>query len=537
MTEKTLKYALRILVLLIMPLFSSCLFKNDMSYPKILGEVLEFEVEGQKSVKIDKEKRTIEVVLEETADIKSVNLKVFKTNPEAECKEVFQGMNIDLSSTVGFVLKTYQEYDWKIVTSQPVERYVKCDGIVGDLIIDVSSRRITVPVSDKISLLSVTLTGLKFEPEGSRITFYEEDTQEGEVKRVPMPELPLTLDCNKWRYFIVEYKGSESRWGVNLVHKEVNLSVTEVNAWAKKVDVSGILADPAPAVLQYRKKGEEQWTEHSELNMQGTQFTATIPDLLPETEYEVKVVSGDESSAEVSFVTEQEATLQNMSLDNWYQGGKNGKIWYPNAEGAEQIWDSANPGSGNFGFITTTPVEDVAVPGDGAHAAQLESLKAVIAFAAGNIFTGKFVSIDGKGAILDWGVPFTSRPSSLKGYYKYSPKKINEAEHPDYSHLKGQTDIARIMVFITDWDKPFTVKTREGKFVDLENDEHIIAYGQLEESSEVTDYKEFKIDLEYRDTKRKPKYIVIVASSSKYGDYFVGAVGSKLWLDNFELIY
>lgn len=43
--------------------------------------------------------------------------------------------------------------------------------------------------------------------------------------------------------------------------------------------------------------------------------------------------------------------------------------------------------------------------------------------------------------------------------------------------------------------------------------------------------------LDYRYTDRTPKYILVVASASKYGDYFTGGVGSKLLIDNFELIY
>ena len=42
---------------------------------------------------------------------------------------------------------------------------------------------------------------------------------------------------------------------------------------------------------------------------------------------------------------------------------------------------------------------------------------------------------------------------------------------------------------------------------------------------------------EYRDRTRTPKYIVIVAAASKYGDYFTGGVGSTLYLDEFSFVY
>ena len=52
----------------------------------------------------------------------------------------------------------------------------------------------------------------------------------------------------------------------------------------------------------------------------------------------------------------------------------------------------------------------------------------------------------------------------------------------------------------------------------------------------VADWEELAIDLTYRSD-RKPKYIVIVGTSSIYGDYFVGSDQSVLWLDDLSLEY
>ena len=47
-----------------------------------------------------------------------------------------------------------------------------------------------------------------------------------------------------------------------------------------------------------------------------------------------------------------------------------------------------------------------------------------------------------------------------------------------------------------------------------------------------------KYELVNDDGKRyPPKYVVAVACSSLYGDYFTGGIGSVLYLDQFELIY
>ena len=64
-----------------------------------------------------------------------------------------------------------------------------------------------------------------------------------------------------------------------------------------------------------------------------------------------------------------------------------------------------------------------------------------------------------------------------------------------------------------------------------------IAYGEFISGQSTTSYKQVEIPLEYRATNRTPKYIVIVAAASKYGDYFIGGEGSTLWIDEMELVY
>ena len=169
----------------------------------------------------------------------------------------------------------------------------------------------------------------------------------------------------------------------------------------------------------------------------------------------------------------------------------------------------------------------------------MESVYVFGKFAAGNIYTGQFgkaVITPVPGAELDWGVPFTTRPYSLKGYYAYAPKKIDNASDK-YADKLGTTDNAQILVFLTDWEEPFRVSTSTETFVDLEKDPAIIALGEI-----VTDvdtqgkYVEFECVLEYRND-RKPKYIVAVACSSLYGDYFTGGQGSVMYVDECEFIF
>ena len=106
------------------------------------------------------------------------------------------------------------------------------------------------------------------------------------------------------------------------------------------------------------------------------------------------------------------------------------------------------------------------------------------------------------------------------------------------SHLKGRPDSCQVYIALTDWDAPLEIRTRhsERQLFDP-SDSHVIAYGELTKGESVSSWTQADIELDYRYTNRMPKYIVVVASSSKYGDYFTGGVGSKLWLDECELIY
>ena len=69
------------------------------------------------------------------------------------------------------------------------------------------------------------------------------------------------------------------------------------------------------------------------------------------------------------------------------------------------------------------------------------------------------------------------------------------------------------------------------------NDEHVIAYGALSTGVSIDSWSPFSIDLKYNSTSRVPRYVLVVCSASKYGDYFVGGNGSILYIDDLKLEY
>ena len=323
------------------------------------------------------------------------------------------------------------------------------------------------------------------------------------------------------------------------VISDIDADMVSVTPWAKFVLAKGKYfsgSAPEGTTFMYKAASASSWTSVSSsalsFNTSAKTFEAEIGGLEPNTSYVIKAVSADDvDTREISFTTGSAGTLYNMNFDEWYQDGK---VWYPYASGANPtVWDSANKGAATYIGSSTTPVEgSEAKKGK---AVRMESKYAVIAFAAGNLYTGQFIKIDGVGAQLDWGVPFNSRPVALKGYYKYSPKSINRVGSGMDSY-KNQMDKAQITIALTDWTSTFRINTKKSEFVDF-NGSDIIAFGRLESSDAHSDYVEFTIPLEYRYLDKTPSYIVISAAASYLGDYFTGGEGSTLYLDELWFEY
>ena len=337
-------------------------------------------------------------------------------------------------------------------------------------------------------------------------------------------------------------------------------SEIEVNAWAHHAVFSAASGGAqVPGVFEWRRSGESEWSSSPDITAQAGSFVYAAESLDAGTDYYVRLTMAGSSSGEVLFTTEAEAQVANMSFDEWCQEpyGSGSKFsWYPAPDiSAGRVWDSANMGvlanPLNRNCATTPESQFVAVAGEGKQAARMESMYAGIGslgrFAAGNLLTGDFLGTEGTfpniGAKMSWGTPFTTRPSALKGYYAYQPAQIDHDDLEKHPDLIGQTDEMQILVMLGDWDEPFEVNTATGKFIDQQNDPHIIGYGKLETSQatytegEDPEYVPFTVEIEYRDTERKPKYVIINSCASRYGDDFTGAVGSVLYVDEFEFVY
>ena len=529
---------LRILaVLMVASLLQSCLFENDLSYPVIPADIVSFKVEGQTSVVIDQENHEVIVEFGETVDLTRVKVLDVTVSEDAHIVGDLPSY-LDFTEPFTLVVKTYKETVWKFSGTQPILRYIDVENQIGEAEFDVQNKTAVVYVSDKQPLKTITFNAMKLEKEGSTVisTTGTVNVDKQPVEETLPCEFPMTLECVLLRKFTVQAEEGTVDWIVRVLTKEVSAEVTSVNPWATHAYVTALFDGNGEPYLEYSTAGADTWTRVSDMTIAGTGISAEISGLEAETSYEVRLVNGDSVSAPLQFETEAELQVPNMNFDDWYASDPSAAkaIWYPYSSAEEQAWDSANPGAATFIGSSTVPEDNFVISG---RAARLESKYAVIAFAAGNIYTGKFGKIAGVGAELDWGYGFTSRPTSLKGHYCYEPKLIDQADKSMKDHL-GTMDKCQIQVILADWDAPFPINTTKGNFVDIDNDPHIIAFGRLE-SDESTggNYREFTIDLEYRSMTRKPKYVVISACASSLGDYFTGGVGSVLYVDEFKFDY
>ena len=153
-------------------LLVACNINNDVPYPIVLGQITEFEVEGECSAdgeninysKIDNELRTVTLYVNDTVDL--TNLRVIKVGiagvsknadvkysespiiipDETTCGEYENfpchgfsdsiDVRMNFTRPVKFTLRTYQDYIWTVTVHRVVKRQIEVENQVGEAIID-----------------------------------------------------------------------------------------------------------------------------------------------------------------------------------------------------------------------------------------------------------------------------------------------------------------------------------------------------------------------------------------------------------------
>lgn len=344
----------------------------------------------------------------------------------------------------------------------------------------------------------------------------------------------------------------------NIVVSNATVATTEAipyEIWTSKATLHGKVTGTLASTpkFQYRVKGSgSSWTT-VDADLTESTFSKEITGLTPGTTYEYQAMDGTQASTVTcEFTTETTFQPENASFE---AVSDSSSIILIHGTGQSTWWDTGNHGSSTMNKNVTTP--DTSVKHSGNQSLLLSSqfvgIGIIGKFAAGNLFAGKYLDTEGTDGVLGWGRPCTSRPKALKVYVRYEPATVDNGG--DYI-ANGATDQGIIYVAIGDWAGqeanggtwPFVVRTKKASSLfstekGTYSGDGIIAYGEktFEEAyNDGGNMKELTINLDYDNfggNQRKPTSIIIVASASKYGDYFQGGDGSKMWLDDMELIY
>ena len=303
--------------------------------------------------------------------------------------------------------------------------------------------------------------------------------------------------------------------------------------------------------FNYREKGAADWTFVAGTN-NGTTLTATVDNLKFGTPYEYCAVAGGYTSPAKELTTLTPPQLPNASFEQTSTASDKALMF--SADPNDFYWDSGNHGSQkmqkNVTEVTTKYFHS------GKQGLCLHSQFVGIGsfagkFAAGNIFVGKYLATEGMDGVLGWGRPFNCpiRPKALKVWARYEPVNIthdNTSALPSVS--KGDPDNGIVYIaLVTDqtmsynsetW--PQIVKTSSSsRQLFNPSGSNVVAYGEHVFTSATTESGLVEITIPLNDVNPNltVSNIIIVASASRYGDYFVGGNGSLLYLDDFELVY
>lgn len=499
--------------------------KNDLPYPRIQANIAAIMVEGQElPAVIDPQKRTVTLYMGEEADLQHIELLSYELDPpEARTSDLTGELN--LIRPLYAVVSLYQDYVWTIRAEQTIERYITADPQMGSPVIDAPGRRVILYVPKGTDLQHVKITSLKL---GSTASTMEPDPV-GTVVDLSRP----------FRVVVTDY-GRESEWTLYAEEVAASVTLTQVDAWTRVAWFYANAAEGKDNGFEYRLKGTVDWTRvnPAEITTTNGRLSVCLKHLSPATAYEVRAYSDSDVTATQTFTTGTEAQVPNPGFEEWWLDGK---VWNPWAQGGTPFWDTGNKGAATLGDSNSQPTEDT--PSGTGYAAQLRSefkgIGSIGKLAAGNIFTGVYVRTDGTNGVLSFGREFSQRPTRLTAMLKYKNAPISHVgSDARFKDWKGRPDTCQVYVALTDWSAPYEIRTNpKNRQLFDPADPHVIAYGTVCYGEDVAQWTPVSINLEYRSTSRVPKYILIVCSTSKYGDYFVGGTGAELDIDDLMLEY
>ena len=254
-------------------------------------------------------------------------------------------------------------------------------------------------------------------------------------------------------------------------------------------------------------------------------------------------------------VTQTVSDEYSYDFENYRLNSKNKYyVWSDEEHGVmTDIWASGNGGF-NVSNSNAAPLEYPTIPlekGFEGNAVRLVTRKTgALAqtlnkrIAAGNLFIGEFITGIAMSKPLRatrFGLQLVGgRPLYFEGYYTYTPGDLytdeNQVPHPE---VRDTCSIYSVLYEV----EPDNVVPLYGD--DVLTSPRIVAVARLADPGEPTEWTHFRLPFVMRPGKtfseerlRRDGYaIAIVASASQDGDYFRGAVGSELCIDELRIVW
>ena len=353
---------------------ASCAIENDIPYPIIESSIESMVVEGQRGAEstdfadavIDKKARTVMLYVNDSVDISNLKITRLKVTADAEllpdsaaCKDydkfprtgfasldsipLSSNTRMNFSKPVNFILRTYQDYVWKVTVNQIVQRDIEVDGLVKS-VVDESSRSVILYVGEDQDLTNLNVSKMNLGGEFGKVS--PDPTQ---IKDYSSP-----IKFNVQR----SWEDYSYTWTVYVYHDDNGESGSaDVFPMTTRAILKGSIQSGKTPEIEYAKQSESSWNSvsSSDISVFGTSFTATLSGLSASTTYKYRVSVDGTAGSEQTFTTVAAVALENGKLENWSQDGK---VWYPNASDADPFWGTGNPGAANFIGNLTEPTDE-----------------------------------------------------------------------------------------------------------------------------------------------------------------------------------
>lgn len=241
------------------------------------------------------------------------------------------------------------------------------------------------------------------------------------------------------------------------------------------------------------------------------------------------------------------------------------ETWVPGVEGQKPEmtfyevaggWSSSNTGAQLLKAMSFTD-RYVVTETDDAHsgksAARIETVYSkganffgmlVPTVTTGTLFQGKFIT-DPKNTLnsTKFGIPYSKKPVTLKGFYKYTPgEEFYRCESPatcDKAVVDpGSVDQCAINAVLYEVNS-FEDDSEYLTGMNVKTSDKIVAIASLPDGTAKANWTSFEIPFTYvqeYDAAKKYRFAIMCSSSSD-GDNFNGAPGSTLIVDDFEVVF